>query len=116
MQDEEPWYSVKCIFIHDELSEDTGKVMYEERVVVLKSGSLDEAIVLGEAEALEYAKGDGTVHYAGFISAYHLYEREIADGSEVYSLMRLSDLDKDAFLDRYHDDGSERTRNWSDVC
>ena len=109
MENNEPWYSVKCIFIHDELSGDNGEVMYEERIVVLKAGSLDEAIALGETEALEYAEGDGTVHYAGFISAYHLFEKELADGAEVYSLMRLSNLNKEAFIDRYHDDGTERT-------
>ena len=37
---------------------------------------------------------------------------EIKTGVEVYSLMRESSLDTDAFLDRYYDDGSERTQRW----
>ena len=35
---------------------------------------------------------------------------EIDDLSEVYSILRDSDLEAEAFLDRYYDDGSERTQ------
>ena len=88
--------------------------MYEERIVVFKADNFEEAIALGEAEAREYAGEDGTIHYTGFISAYHLFELELASGAEVYSLMRTSNLAPDAFLDRYHDDGSERMQHVAD--
>ena len=107
MQDKEPWYSVKCIFRHDHLSQKAEEHCYEERVVVLKAVSLDHAIELGEAEARAYAGDEGTSHYIEFISAYHLYKPEIAPGAEVFSIMRRSNLNKDAFLDRYYDDGTE---------
>ena len=52
MTDEQPWYSVKCVFKHDDFPLQDGGVMYEERIVVLEAGSLDEAIALGEVEVL----------------------------------------------------------------
>ena len=110
MHTDQPWYSVKCVFQHDDLSQRDGEVMYEERIVVLKANSLHEAIASGEAEAEAYAGDEGAVHYTGFISAFHLFVLELADGAEVYSLMRESSLDTDAFLDRYYDIGIERTQ------
>ena len=114
MSDEQPWYSVKCVFKHDYLSRQHGEVVYEERIVVLKASSLDEAIALGEVEANAYAGDKGTVHYTGFISAFHMFERKLANRAEVYSLMRQSNMDTDAFLDHYYDDGSERTQHYDD--
>jgi hypothetical protein len=104
---EEPWYSVKCIFRHDDLSRNEDEVVYEERIIVLKARNLDEAIALGEAEAKAYASGDGTTRFTGFVSAFHLFVTELAEGAEIYSLMRRSSLDIDPFLDHYYDDGTE---------
>ncbi len=110
MEEEADWYSVKCVFKHENLSQKEGEVLYEERVVVLKAESLDEAIRLGEAEAASYSGSNEGASYTGFISAYHLFVRKLDNGAEVYSLMRQSSLNTDAFLDRYYDDGSERTQ------
>jgi hypothetical protein len=107
MHIEEPWYSVKCIFRHEDLSQNKDDVVYEERIIVLNACNLDEAIALGEAEAKAYASGDGTIRFTGFVSAFHIYVPELAEGAEVYSLMRRSTLDIDAFLDHYYDDGTE---------
>ncbi|MCW3096632.1 MAG: hypothetical protein JWL77_2250 [Chthonomonadaceae bacterium] len=128
MHSEQPWYSVKCVFRHDDLVQNLaaservgavplgeGEIMYEERIVVFEANSLEEAITLGEAEAKEYAGSEGMVHFTGFISAYHLFDPEIKSGAEMYSLMRQSDLKTDAFLDHYYDDGTERTQRVEDT-
>lgn len=117
MENTEPWYSVKCIFRHDKLvqnlnlSEEKGKTMYEERIVLFRANSFEEAIALGEAEARQYAERDSTLYYTGFIDAYHLFEREFASGSEVYSLMRQSNRATEEFIDHYYNDGTERTQH-----
>ena len=108
----EPWYSVKCVFAHDRLAEKEGTTFYEERVVVLYATSLDDAILRGEAEAHNYASMNSSARYTGFINTYHLPAEELTDKTEVYSLMRESNLDVEAFLDRYHDDGTERTQHY----
>lgn len=106
------WYSVKCIFEHNDLARGAEATVYEERVVVLQAASLTDAIERGEAEAQEYvtALGSDSVCYAGFISAYSTGEDELADRMEVYSLMRETTLSREEFLTHYHDDGTERTQ------
>lgn len=67
----------------------------------------------GEDEAREYESiSDSSIRYAGFISAYHTGMRELSNRMEVYSLMRESMLSREEFLDRYHDDGDERTQHY----
>jgi len=69
------WYSVKCVFRHPHLAEALststveGEALYEERVVILRAESLDEAITLGEEEAKVYTGDSGDIEYTGFISA-----------------------------------------------
>ncbi len=106
------WYSVKCIFEHDGLTRDANATIYEERVIILRAAGFDEAIARGKDEARKYVEvlGDGSVRYAGFISAYRTGEAKLADGMEVYSLMRETILEREAFLTHYYDDGTERTQ------
>jgi hypothetical protein len=47
------------------------------------------------------------VRYTGYLMAYHLFEAELGDGTEVYSLMRESTLGAGDYLDRYYDSGGE---------
>jgi len=110
MHIEEPWYSVKCIFRHEDISQNEDEVVYEERIIVLKANNLDHAIALGEAEATTYAGDDGAIRYTGLINAFHMFVPELAEGAEVYSVMRRSTLDTGPFLNHYYDDGTELTQ------
>lgn len=104
------WYSCKGVFRHDNLSPKKGKKVYEERVVLLRARNFDEAIELGEKEAEEYAQSLDGVKYMGFISVYRLFEKRLRHKAEVYSIMRENKMSKKEFLDRYYDDGTERTQ------
>ncbi|MEK8108219.1 hypothetical protein NKG94_31080 [Micromonospora sp. M12] len=64
--------------------------MYEERVTLWCATSCDAAVALAEAEASEYAEGIDRV-CLGFAQVYYLFD-EPGHGTEVYSLMRDSDL------------------------
>ena len=108
MQDE-PWYGVKCIFRHDDLSGDRPGTVYEERVVVVRAETFEEALEKAEAEASDYVKGMDAV-YLDYADVFHMSEERITEGTEVYSLMRTSDLDDDAFVTRYFDDGTQHSR------
>ncbi len=106
---EREWYSVKCVFEIKLLTQTALSAVYEERIVVLKAISLDDAIKQGLDEAREYEQsvGDGSIKYSGFISAYHTYEKEIAVKSEVFSMMRKSNLPLNEYLTHFYDDGNE---------
>ena len=106
---DEPWYGAKCVFLHTEIESCPGQV-YEERVILVRAESFDEAISRAEIMAEEYANDVDGCSYTGFVNVFHIYEENVGDGTEVYSLMRKSDLDKDEYLNTFYDTGTERTQ------
>jgi len=99
------WFGVRCVF-HD--PEGT----YEERVTIWQAGSFDEAVLLAEAEAKEYA-ADVESEFLGFAQAYVMADPP-THGTEVFSLLRDSDLDPDEYLDTFFDTGDEREASLDD--
>jgi hypothetical protein len=93
------WYSVRSVFAHD------GGV-FEERVTLWRATSFDEALELAEAEAIEYADTE-FAEFAGILQAYEIGEQP-THGTEIFSLQRDSDLDLDAYIERFFDTGEER--------
>jgi hypothetical protein len=106
---DEPWYGAKCVFLHTEIESAPGQV-YEERVILVRAESFDDAISRAEVMAEEYARDVDGCSYTGFIDVFHIYDEDIGHGSEVYSLMRTSDLSREEYLNRFYDTGAERTR------
>lgn len=98
------WVGVRCVF----RSTFEGNQVYEERVTLWRAEDMDTAIARAEAEAAEYA-GDVDADYTGLAQAYLLAD-PVVDGSEVFSLMRISPLDVEDYLDRHFDTGTERQR------
>lgn len=96
------WVSVRCIFRLDF----DGSRVYEERVTLWQCADVDTAIERAEAEAEEYATiVDAT--YTGLAQAYSLSDA-VESGAEVFSLMRISEMYTEQYLDRYFDTGTER--------
>ncbi|MEV6974057.1 hypothetical protein [Kitasatospora sp. NPDC093806] len=83
---------------------------YEERVVLFRARSLDEAIELAERESAEYA-GAGGLEVLGMVEAYRISDGDeaVGVGTEVFSKLHALDLPADAFLDRY-DSGPAHTQ------
>ena len=96
------WFGVRCVFKIDGDQE----AVYEERVTVWRAGSAEEAIEQAEADAVQYAGGlEG--EYLGLAQVYAMAD-ELADGAEVFSLLRTSSLDPTRYLDNYFSTGAER--------
>lgn len=102
------WYAVRCVFAVGWPPEAVGNT-YEERITLWHAESIDEAIERAETEAGEYAEAieESPHRYLGLAQAFHLSDVP-ADGAEVFSLMRQSNLEPDDYLTRYFDTGSER--------
>ncbi|WP_202880547.1 hypothetical protein [Kribbella amoyensis] len=96
------WVAVRCVF---RLTIE-GSQVYEERVTLWHARDADTAIVRAEAEAEEYAAGIDA-EYVGLAQGYVLSDA-VADGAEVFSLLRTSPLDAESYLDRYFATGAER--------
>ncbi|HEV2706784.1 MAG TPA: DUF4288 domain-containing protein [Pyrinomonadaceae bacterium] len=106
---DQPWYGAKCIFLHTDIESCPGQV-YEERVILVKAESLDAAISRAERMAEEYAEQLSGCLYIGFVDVFHIYDEHIGEGTEVYSLMRASNLNRDDYLNRFYETGTERTQ------
>jgi hypothetical protein len=109
------WYAVRCIFRHRFLEdlESADATIYEERITLWRAPSVDHAIELAEDEAASYAAVmdarvmDAGDEYLGLAQAYELVD-DPGHGSEVFSLLRESELDAEAYLDTFFDTGTER--------
>ncbi|MFI6522034.1 hypothetical protein ACIBF1_41255 [Spirillospora sp. NPDC050679] len=105
--DRSGWYGVRCVIFWPQGDER----LYEESITVWRASSFDEAIAKAETEALDYATVcDG--QYLGLAQAYFIGDgASITEGTEVFSLMRASDLDQDEYVTRYFATGRERQRS-----
>ncbi|MFD8526833.1 hypothetical protein ACFV0L_05430 [Streptosporangium canum] len=96
------WYAVRCVFRwgppHD---------TYEERVTLWRAGSFDEAIAMAERETGEYV-ADSPFEHLGLAQAYRLVDDVIESGTEIFSLLRDSDLEPEEYLSAFFDTGRER--------
>jgi hypothetical protein len=105
----DPWYSAKCIFFHKGLRDESDVPVYEERIVLLKADSFDQAIEQAEEDAVQYASDVEDCEYCGFVDVYHLYDEAVGHGTEIYSLMRSSSLSIEDYLSTFYDTGAERS-------
>lgn len=96
------WYGVRCVFRWN----DREHRPYEERITLWRAASAAQAIELAEREGRDYAR-DNRFEQLNFAQAYSLSEDRITQGTEVFSLLRDSDLKPDAYLDNYFDTGGE---------
>lgn len=82
---------------------------FEERLLMVNSDSFDNAIKTAETASVQYAKSIGGKH-VDFVQCY--MSKDFVEGAsvtEVYSLLRKSNLAAEDFLDFYEDSGLEVT-------
>jgi len=110
VMEEKEWYGAKTLYqVQSNIIESPNK-LYEERVVILKASSLDNAIAEAEKEASQYASVDSGITYIGYVNVFKIGSDKIHDKTEVFSLMRESRLEANKYIDRYFDTGNERTQ------
>ena len=80
--------------------------LYEERITLWQAENIDQAIELAENEAAEYS--DEFCVFLGFSQAYAMFESFQANGIEVFSLLRESDMEPEQYLSSFFDSGFER--------
>ena len=98
------WYSVKGLFRW--YFKDTGETAnFEERVVLFRAGSLEEALALATDEARVYCTEDKSANFKieslGHFRAY-LIDEKPTQGVEVFSRLMDSKLSAPSFLKRYY--------------
>lgn len=110
------WFGAKCLFVHRGLSveEDSRTLTYEERVVLVKALDFNWAIRKAERDATAYASKAGDCKYLKFVDCFDILENEVAEFTEVYSLMRKSNLDPDRYVSQFYATGEECTTESND--
>ena len=103
---EAQWYSVRCVFKMKKRLGSAKRYLYEERLTIWRATSFEDAIGKSEREAAAYAESTGS-EYTGLAQAFHLYPAKLSSGSEVFSLMRESNLTQEKYLDRFFDTNDE---------
>ncbi|MGW0858538.1 hypothetical protein [Streptomyces sp. NPDC002690] len=97
-QEPKAWYGVRTFYRWSTWENRP----YEERVVLFRARSPDEAIELAERESAEYAGADD-FDFLGMVQAYLISDgdEEVGVGTEVFSKLHALDLPAKEFLDRY---------------
>jgi hypothetical protein len=97
------WFGVRSVY-RNQGSEELADA-YEERIVLFQAEDFPGALVQAEAEAFEYA---GLLGYE-VLSCFQAYclPEEPATGAEVFSLIRRSRLEPEAYVDHFFDTGEE---------
>ena len=101
---EQPWYGVRSLFYDKEQN------TYEERTILVRAESDNDAIKTAEADAKAYAKDIG-ISYTGYSDSFHLFDKEINNLSEVFSIMRTTNLSQKEYINQYLDSGTERRKS-----
>jgi hypothetical protein len=100
------WFGVRCVFELDRQARaDTDPRSFEERVTIWQASGFDVAIELAEAQAVGYAN-ILDAKYLGLAHAYRI-EGTPMQGSEVFSLIRQSELAPGEYLTAFFDTGRE---------
>jgi len=106
-------FSVRSVLEWKGRKELKKKHLYEERITIWNANSLNEAIAFAEKEEKEYINSECSrkemMEPLGFYQGFWSFDEvELTkQGSEIFSLLRESDLDPDAYLDTFFDTGME---------
>ena len=102
-----PTYSVRTVIRWAPRSDQKKKFIYEERITAWNCESIEDAIDLAEKEVKEYA--DEGAETLDLFQGYWLFDEIdlIPQGTEVFSLLRDSDLESCVYLDTFFDLGVE---------
>jgi len=99
---EEFWFSARCLFVLEAPEGDIRpRRVYEERIVLFRAASFEDAMRQAEAEAREYAADTDGCRYLDHVDVCLLTDDELASGSEVYTLFRDGDPEPDDFVARF---------------
>jgi Domain of unknown function (DUF4288) len=113
---EQQWYSVRSIFKLPASPDGQRPPLFEERVVIFRAASPDQALEKGRAEAKRYSEGESQPKMLDHIVALHLWEEELHEGEEVWSCLRQLDVSDEEFLDVFMKESNSAYATWSRLC
>lgn len=103
-----PTYTVRSVIRWAPRPDQVKKFLYEERITAWNAVSLDAAIEEAEKDAKDYA--DDRAEALDLFQGFWLFDEVdlIPQSTEVFSLLRESNLEPSVYLDTFFDTGTER--------
>jgi len=99
----QPWFSVRSIFKLPASPDGQRPPLFEERVVIFRAASPEQALEKGQAEAKRYSEGETQPRMLAHIVVFSIWEEELAEGEEVWSCLRRIQISDEEFLDRIYE-------------
>jgi hypothetical protein len=97
------WFAVRTIYLHGR--DPDGRAVYEERTILFRADTPEEAFDLAEAESRRYLEFNPTFEKVAQPSAFLLGEKgNDLHGAEVWSVLSSSELGPDEFVQRHYTD------------
>jgi hypothetical protein len=81
--------------------------LYEERITLWRAGSFRDAYAMADADALVYAVEENCI-FIRSTDAFHLFDKSIRSGSEVWSIMRGSGMTPELYIATFCDTPRDR--------
>lgn len=110
----EPWYSARCIFRHAVSEErlDVSSSLFEERVILIRADDFDQAMRRAIDEGIAYASSGIDVEFLECVDVFHLFDRKVGDLTEVFSLLRFTELNARDYISSFFRTGTECADNY----
>ena len=100
---DQAWYSVRSTFRSDLTEDGKPRRAFEERVVLFRATSFEEALAKGELDARRYALDSPHCVLLDHIVAFHIHDDDLRDGDEVWSCIRDLAIDDKEYLRRVYE-------------
>src|SRR5438132_11214810 len=94
------WYSVRSIFRSDMTEDGRRRRAFEERVVLFRAASFEEALAKGETEAKRYAEAWPHPKVLDRLVAFSIQAAELREGEEGWSSSRYREITAEERLQR----------------
>ena len=105
----ENWYCVRGLF-HWRFKESGDTALFEERAILTRAISFDDAIDKAEIEALDYCSVDSDsnvfIESMHRFSAHEILEKELKNGVELFSKRVQMQISPDQYINRFHSEKS----------
>ncbi len=100
---QQQWYSVRSVFKLPGAPDGQRPALFEERVVIFRAASPEQALEKGRAEAKRYAESETQPRMLAHIVVFSTWEEELTEGLEVWSCLRKIEISDEEFLDRIYE-------------
>jgi hypothetical protein len=106
----EPWFAVRCLFSHPTRKQSSEAQLFEERITLWRADSWDQAFTAAEAEAADYAVSANCI-FVRALDGFNLFDRTVGEGTEIWSVMRGSNMDADIYILTFCKTATDRIGN-----